>query len=203
MSRLTYGQGGSPSITPHRYLTSIHDITIKRCWQGLNKHVVEPVREVIAQGREEGGFVSTNDAHIRVFWFLFVPLVISSLNKFIIIHNHHKVRYQPEKRGPSGCRRIDVWKRPADFGGEQHLIPLTDEARGILEVWSEDAYREGQMQWLTPAEYEICTAGLETLGVTERWHYYDVWALFSRLIAVVIDDLYLELQRQSDEVDTD
>ncbi|ODN96356.1 hypothetical protein L198_04070 [Cryptococcus wingfieldii CBS 7118] len=201
--RQNYGQEVSPLIPVHRYLKSTHNITIERCWRGLIKHVIEPVGEVIAQGREEGGFVSTNDAHIRVFWFLFIPLVTDSLNKFIILHNHYKVRYQREKHNPSGCRRIDVWKRPEDFGGEQHLIPLTDEARGILEVWSADAYREGQMQWLTPAEYNICTAGLETLGWTERWSYEDVWALFSRLIAVVIDDLYLELQRQSEEVDTD
>lgn len=141
--------------------------------------------------RPHSSFVNYAGAtNIRcVFWYLFVPIVRQVLSDMVELHNVYYVRYQAEKPNPSGCRRIDSWSTPENFGGVNCLTPLNDAVRRDLEQLQEDAYAEGNMEWLNTHEVSIIEAALADAGCEGPWGFHNVWDIFLMLLPLVRDSL--------------
>lgn len=59
--------------------------------------------------------------------------------------NAHRIRYQKEKKNPSGGTPSDFWSRPSDFGGQRtgFQVPLQaiEDMRQGLALSRADAFR--------------------------------------------------------------
>ncbi|RXK40592.1 hypothetical protein M231_02047 [Tremella mesenterica] len=187
--REQYSHEGLRDVPPFVQLPSIRNITIERAWGVVCKEVDVLVEEQLYEGVRRG-FVSTNQIHCVVFWWLFAPLLQQTLNEHCRFHNTYKVRHQAKKSNPSGASRNEIYQNPERWHGDQCLqkYPMTDQPN--IERTMRELEMEGQLSWLLPNVQELLDQAKMGLGTTcPVLQLETAWDIFYLVLPWVRDDL--------------
>lgn len=116
-----------------------------------------------------------------LFYWIFVPIVQTSLDEFREYWNQHRVRNQEFKYMPSGHVPIDALEHPQRFGGTNCLIPVPkntiDEFRGYLAENEDIGTRDSCLAFYSAEFASLAAAAHQAIGspsitIHNAWHVF-------------------------------
>ncbi|KAJ3523600.1 hypothetical protein NMY22_g11368 [Coprinellus aureogranulatus] len=113
-----------PAVTATK---SIKNITRERSWRPLYEDELSNVAHEYRTGMGESGYHPNDEFHQVLARWVWAQIVQARLDDHMRSNAYHTVRKQVKILLPSGARRVDMYKTPEDFGGEDLKIPVPTE----------------------------------------------------------------------------
>ncbi|KAF5318561.1 hypothetical protein D9619_010793 [Psilocybe cf. subviscida] len=168
----------SSVVTPaHRFMRSVHNITIERSWRPLRIELVDNVKAFWDAGSDM--YDGDDDLDYNLARWLWSKVIQQELDAFSERKNAHVGRTNKHKLLPSGASPNVIFDLPGRYGGENCLQTVDlDQVRAMMEEISPG----GQcLQFVTP-EYATYAQDLyDSIGLSERLDLSEVWGVFSHM----------------------
>ncbi|TFK61062.1 hypothetical protein BDN72DRAFT_778676 [Pluteus cervinus] len=173
------------TFTPAISVTSTKNTMIESFWHWLREKLGLSLKDCILKGKDAHIFQPQialhRDLTVTFFYWVFVPLVQSSLDDFKTYWNQHRIRYQADKILPSGHVPDDARENPSSFGGLNCLIPVDNktttgsEARQYLT--EEVGGRDQHLSWYSnnsalDAEIAHRAIGSPEMTLSNAWDVF-------------------------------
>ncbi|KAK7690805.1 hypothetical protein QCA50_005905 [Cerrena zonata] len=171
--------GGSNVLPAHRFMKSVHNITIERGWLRLRLQWGDNVKVFWEAG--SGVYDATNHHQYELVQWLWSKLIQQELDHLRSTFNDHKVRRNKEKLGPSGVSPNIATALYAKYGGEWGLQPVDVNVVRQLkeELGGEDLVRFVPAEYATHAQTIYDSLGIESL------EFNNVWNIFTLMLPLI------------------
>ncbi|KAJ2923158.1 hypothetical protein H1R20_g13935, partial [Candolleomyces eurysporus] len=114
-------------VPSHSAVKSPQNITRERGWHPIWEKELANVLHFYRTGQFDAGYFPNDDFHMSLSWWLWASIVQQKLNELRIENQVHTIRHQPKILLPSDARRIDLYRDPGRYNGEDKLIPVPAE----------------------------------------------------------------------------
>ncbi|KIJ30748.1 hypothetical protein M422DRAFT_267689 [Sphaerobolus stellatus SS14] len=121
-------------IPAHRFLRSVHNITIEWGWSQLKFQFDANVDEFWDHGFIDGIYDPYKDEHIALARWLWARVVQKEINGWKERFNAHKPRKDPQKVNPSGVAPNIAFTLYEKYGGINCLRKFTDEGLTMISA---------------------------------------------------------------------
>ncbi|KIJ29102.1 hypothetical protein M422DRAFT_269523 [Sphaerobolus stellatus SS14] len=175
-------------IPAHRFLRSIHNITIERGWSQLKFQFDKNVEEFWQKGICEGIYDPYDDQHIGLAKWLWARIIQKEINLWKDQFNAHRTRKDPAKYNPSGVSLNVVFALYEQYGGMDCLQKFTQDMLGQISELKEHIGGEELLQFVTPGFANICEVRLKSLKIPEMdFTLVNAWDIFNDLFPLVFE----------------
>ncbi|THH28069.1 hypothetical protein EUX98_g6112 [Antrodiella citrinella] len=163
-------------LPAHRFLRSVHNITIERGWIPVRHEVGDNVHVFWEAGADV--YDANDEDHYILARWLFSILVQRELDTFVDSYNNHRIRKDRRKALPSGMSPNEAMVLYKSYGGIFCLQPvdpaLIDQL--MVEIGGEDLLRFVSVEYETRALEVYRTLGLSVLN------FQNVWTVFQDML---------------------
>ncbi|KAK7684325.1 hypothetical protein QCA50_012649 [Cerrena zonata] len=157
-------------------LKSTTNVRIENFWHQLRQKAGLNIEDILREGQHNGLFNPNNIIHIKLFQWLWPPIVQTELDRFMQLWNNHRVRKQRKSHLPSGAPPDDVFARPQDYGGALYSTPVPQETldalRQNISVSRSEAFRWVDDTFCHAAEHVYCSIGSPYRDTANGWRIF-------------------------------
>jgi len=166
-------------LPAHRFVQSIHNITIERGWLRLRLQWGDNVKIFWDAG--VGLYNSSNPDQYELVQWLWPKLIQQELNTLKTRFNDHVVRKDRGKKFPSGVSPNIAYTLYEDYGGQDCLQPVDrDFTKSLMEdIGGEDLIRFVSVEYAARAQAVFETLGFPSLS------FQNVWPIFSAMLHIM------------------
>ncbi|KAF9073367.1 hypothetical protein BDP27DRAFT_1445014 [Rhodocollybia butyracea] len=138
-------------LPAHRFMQSIHNITIERGWLRLRLHWGDNVKIFWEAGA--GIYNSANQTHHDLVQWLWPTLIQGELDNLRETFNNHRTRKDTQKFLPSGVASNIAFSLYEKYGGKNGLVPVDSQVIEKLmeEIGGEDLIRFVSVEYAAKA----------------------------------------------------
>ncbi|KAJ7042660.1 hypothetical protein C8F04DRAFT_1076673 [Mycena alexandri] len=166
-------------IPSWRFLPSPHNITVESGWRPLFYTWGVNVLEFFNAGLFDGFFEAGNPLHEQTSNWIWFPAIQRDLDRFCHQQNNHRVRYQADKKLPSGGTPNEFDKNPQSYGGTPSLIKVDAEVIQELLDGCEEGYK--RMRYVDEDFADLAEEAYTALG-RPGINLQTAWGVFRAMI---------------------
>ncbi|KAH9920494.1 hypothetical protein B0H21DRAFT_701959 [Amylocystis lapponica] len=171
-------------------LTSTHNIPIEGAWHWFREQTSRTLFSHIKKGEEDGIFNPNNEIHIKLFNWIWPPVIQHELDQYRESWNKHTIRAQHGKLMPSGSTPTMFFKAPSHFGGTRVSIEVTSDVlqalREGLSVSRSEAFRWVDEAFSVAAQFVYEDLHKPPIDLGTAWSVFETMA--PHLIDIVVVD---------------
>ncbi|KAH9997198.1 hypothetical protein BJV77DRAFT_1059059 [Russula vinacea] len=163
-------------LPAHRFLKSIHNITIERGWLRLRLQWGDNIKIFWDAGASV--YIESNSDHYNLAQWLWSTLIQAELDKLRHHFNNHVTRKDRRKQLPSGCSPHTAMMLYSRYGGENCLQTVDTKVIDVLIAELDDDV----LHFVTPAYAERAQSVYDNLHIGELT-LQNVWVVFSKMLS--------------------
>lgn len=168
-------------LPAHRFLKSIHNITIERGWLQLVLRWGRNVKTFWHVG--DGIYNPSNPQHFELVQWLWPMLIQCELDMLKECLNSHIVRCDLKKKLPSGTSLDIAYDLFACYGGDQCLQPVDCT---VVDALMKDLGGEDLIWFVAPEYAERANHVLAEIGYcVEDLSFHNIWNVFSMMLPLM------------------
>ncbi|GLB37945.1 hypothetical protein LshimejAT787_0409960 [Lyophyllum shimeji] len=166
-------------LPAHRFLKSVHNITIERGWLRLRLQWGDDAKAFWEAGADI--YIKENEDHYNLAQWLWSTLIQASLDRLRDHFNNHVTRKDKGKHLPSGCSPHVALTLYAQYGAQNCLQRVDTRVVDALM-----ANFDGEvLLFVTPEYAERAQRVYETLGI-KMLTFQNVWLVFSKMLPLML-----------------
>ncbi|KIJ38228.1 hypothetical protein M422DRAFT_176939 [Sphaerobolus stellatus SS14] len=173
-------------VPAHRFLKSIHNITIECGWAQLKFQFDANVDEFWDQGILQGIYDIYDDRHVVLARWLWSVLIQKEITEWKERLNAHKPRRDAQKFNPSGVALDVAFALYEKYNGINCLRKLTDAGLNMVQTLKQELGVEELLQFVPPPFATRCEQALASLNI-EELSFTNVWTVFEELLPLVFE----------------
>ncbi|OBZ68444.1 hypothetical protein A0H81_11429 [Grifola frondosa] len=162
-------------------LPSTRNIPIEGAWHWFREQTGRTLFHHVTQGKMLNIFNPNNEVHIKLFNWIWPPIIQQELDKFRDSWNMHTVRKQRNKVMPSGSTPTMFFTSPEMWGGKRVSVPVPKIAvnalRETLPITREEAFRFVDDEFAAFANGVFEELGKPIIDVGTAWLVFERMAL--------------------------
>jgi len=168
-------------LPAHRYLRSVHNISIERGWLRLRCELGDNAVLEFEKGEAEGIYQPQNPKHYELCQWIWPKLLRKELDAFMSSRNSYRSRKDNNKPGPSGMSRNEAFSMPQNWGGRNCLLEVdVDVIRQIKEEMGGDQL----LEFVPPDFSERAQTAYDSLNI-QNLTMENVWLVFRDMLPLV------------------
>ncbi|KZP06766.1 hypothetical protein FIBSPDRAFT_914630 [Athelia psychrophila] len=166
-------------LPAHRFLKSIHNITIERGWLRLRIQWGDNVKVFWEAGA--GIYNASDPQQYELVQYLWSTLIQEELDTLKERFNNHIVRKDKEKKLPSGTSPWMAYTLHEKYGGQNCLQPVD---RDFVKSVMEDLGGEDLIRFVS-VEYAALAADVMEYVGFGKLTFHNVWLVFSAMMPIL------------------
>ncbi|KZP07458.1 hypothetical protein FIBSPDRAFT_762875 [Athelia psychrophila] len=164
-------------LPAHRFLKSVHNITIERGWLRLRIQWGNNVKVFWAGA---GIYNASDPQQYELVQYLWSTLIQQELDTLKERFNNHTVRKDKDKKLPSGTSPWSAYTLHESYGGQNCLQPVDRE---FVKSVMEDLDGEDLIRFVS-VEYAARAADVMEIVGLGKLTFHNVWLVFSAMMPI-------------------